>query len=227
MNNNKSVFIILILFTVSIYPQANMNLALKKGGWTGGLAGWIGWENFKTTEKINDVDYNSKIDGYNFIISSRNGSFVETNGVFGFDFQWRQRDRTTKPDPNPSNYSESLNEKEWFVGLWARYYLPLEGELALFFEGSAGYAVYSETLEIITSESILPENYDASADGFAYNAGVGLSLFVSPNAAFEITGRWEGGSLSGSKDFTSSGSNELNVDLGNIFILFGFQVYLR
>ena len=45
---------------------------------------------------------------------------------------------------------------------------------------------------IITSEN--------HANGFAYNAGVGFSLFVSPNAAFEITGRYEGGSLNGDQD---------------------------
>ena len=225
--NYKYFFVVLILVSVSIYPQANMEQALRKGGWTGGLAGWVGWENFKVSEKVNETNQDSKIDGYNFIISSRNGSLVENNGVFGFDFQWRQRDRTTKPDPNPNNSSESLNEKEWFLGLWARYYLPLEGELALFFEGSAGYAVYSEEYEIISTQEIVPPNYNASADGFAYNAGVGLSLFVSQNAAFELTGRYEGGSLNGSRDFQYYGSNELNVDLGNIFILFGFQVYLR
>ena len=203
-----------------------MEQALKKGGWTGGLAGWVGWENFKTSNKIDDVNYDSKINGYNFIISSRNGSLVENNGVFGFDFQWRQRDRTTKPDPNPNNSSESLNEKEWFLGLWARYYLPLEGELALFFEGSAGYAVFSKKYEIIYGQDA-GYNYYENADGFAYNAGVGFSLFVSQNAAFEITGRWEGGSLNGSRDQQPAGSSELNVKLGNIFILFGFQVYLR
>jgi len=225
--NFKYFLFVLILFSVSLYPQANMEQALKKGGWTGGLAGWVGWENYKVTEKVNDVNQESKIDGYNFIISSRNGSLVENYGVFGFDFQWRQRDRTTKPDPNPNNISETLNEKEWFIGLWARYYLPLEGEFALFIEGSAGYAVYSEDFEVINTSEVLESNYNASANGFACNAGVGFSLFVSPNAAFEITGRWEGGSLSGSRDFKSAGSNELSVDRGNIFILFGFQVYLR
>jgi len=225
--NYKYFPVVLILFSVSLYAQANMEQALKKGGWTGGLAGWVGWENFRVSEKVNDTNQDSKIDGYNFIISSRNGSLVENYGVFGFDFQWRQRDRTTKPDPNPSNNSETLNEKEWFLGLWARYYLPLEGEFAFFFEGSAGYAVYSENFEIINTEEIGQSNYNASANGFAYNAGAGFSLFVSQNAAFEITGRWEGGSLSGSRDIAGGASNELNVDLGNIFILFGFQVYLR
>jgi hypothetical protein len=37
----------------------------------------------------------------------------------------------------------------------------------------------------------------SSATGFAYNAGIGLSSFISPNVAFEITGRYEGGSLNG------------------------------
>jgi hypothetical protein len=29
----------------------------------------------------------------------------------------------------------------------------------------------------------------SSVTGFAYNAGIGLSSFISPNVAFEITGR--------------------------------------
>ena len=223
---NKYLLLILII-SVLIFPQQNREQALNKGGWTGGLAGWVGWENFKISEKISDTNYDSKVDGYNFIFSSRNGSLVETNGVFGFDFQWRQRDRTTKPDPNPDNQSESLNEKVWFVGLWARYYLPIEGELAMFFEGSGGYAVFSQDYEIIYSVNGEGNNYEAFANGFAYNAGVGLTLFVSPNAAFEATGRWEGGSLSGERNYKYMDSNELKVELGNIFILFGIQIYLR
>ena len=78
------------MISISIYPQLNREEALKKGGWTGGIAGWLGWENYDVSE------YDSKVDGYNFIFSSRNGSIVETNGVFGFDFQWRERHRTTK-----------------------------------------------------------------------------------------------------------------------------------
>ena len=223
----KYLLLIIIAISVSVYPQQNHEKALSKGGWTGGLAGWIGWENFKISEKVGDVNSNSKVDGYNFIFSSRNGSLVENNGVFGFDFQWRQRDRTTKPDPNPNNGSESINEKEWFLGLWARYYIPLEGELAMFIEGSGGYAVYSQDYENINSNNIDSSNYKASANGFAYNAGVGFTLFVSPNAAFEITGRWEGGSLNGDREYQYDGTNELNVKLSNIYILFGFQVYLR
>ena len=223
----KYFLLITIVISISVYPQQNREQALRKGGWTGGLAGWVGWENFNISEKVSDVNSNSKINGYNFIFSSRNGSLVENNGVFGFDFQWRQRDRTTKPDPNPDNSSESLNEKEWFIGLWARYYIPLAGELAMFFEGSGGYAVFSQDFENINSNDIDSLNYNAFANGFAYNAGVGVTLFVSPNAAFELTGRWEGGSLSGDRDYQYSDSSELNVKLGNIFILFGFQVYLR
>lgn len=216
--NIKDIFILFLILTSSTYSQLNRQEALKKGGWCGGLAGWIGWENFKTSEKINGFDSNSKTEGYNFIFSSRNGSLVETNGVFGFDFQWRQKDRTTSPDPNTYNQSEYLNEKIWFLGLWARYYFPLEGEFAMFIEGSGGYAVF-EQVQDKTGFGEAVYNEEKSANGFAYNAGAGFSLFVSPNAAFEITGRWEGGSL--------NGDNDLNIKIGNIFILFGFQIFLK
>jgi len=225
--NFKYFIFIFLTAALSVCPQQNLDNALKKGGWTGGLAGWVGWENFEVSEQTNDINSNSKVDGYNFIFSSRNGSLVENFGVFGFDFQWRQRDRNVKPDPNPDNSSESNNEKIWFLGLWARYYLPLEGEFAMFIEGSGGYASFSQNYELVTTEEPDIENSNSSANGFAYNAGVGFTLFVSPNAAFEVTGRWEGGKLTGTKNYDSGNSGDLEVKLGNIFILFGFQVYLR
>ncbi|MCW8804428.1 MAG: hypothetical protein OQK57_08530, partial [Ignavibacteriaceae bacterium] len=84
--NIKNILIIIILLSLPIYPQLNREEALKKGGWSGGIAGWLGWENFDLSQNLGDVTQKSKVDGFNFIFSSRNGSIVETNGVFGFDF---------------------------------------------------------------------------------------------------------------------------------------------
>jgi opacity protein-like surface antigen len=217
--NIKNILLLIILLSSSIYPQLNREEALKKGGWSGGIAGWLGWENFDLSENLSDVTQKSKVDGFNFIFSSRNGSIVETNGVFGFDFQWRERNRTTKPDPNPDNSSESMNEKVWFLGLWARYYIPWGGNFAMFFEGSGGYAVFDQETFYDGPGEAASLKTESFANGFAYNAGIGISHFISQNAAFELTGRWEGGSLNGEEN--------LNIKLGNIYILFGFQVYLR
>jgi hypothetical protein len=219
--NFKKILFMIVIISLSIYPQVNREEALKKGGWTGGIAGWLGWENYDVSE------YDSKVDGYNFIFSSRNGTIVETNGVFGFDFQWREKHRTTKPDPNPENSSETLKDKVWFVGLWARYYIPFGGNLAMFFEGSGGYAVFDQETFYDGPGEAAPQTSESFANGFAYNAGIGFSHFVSANAAFEITGRWEGGSLNGDTQINDDSKRDLNVKLGNIFILFGFQVYLR
>jgi len=208
--NIKSILAFIFIISVSIYPQLNREEALKKGGWSGGMAGWVGWENYDVSEN------NSTVDGYNFIFSSRNGSIVETNGVFGFDFQWREKHRTIK-ESNPAKLSETVKDKVWFIGLWARYYIPWGGNFAMFLEGSGGYAVFSKEYEIVTDE--YTSGSETFANGFAYNGGIGISHFVSQNAAFELTGRWEGGSL--------NGENDLNIKLGNIFILFGFQIYLR
>lgn len=225
--NIKNILLLIILISSSAYSQLNREEALQKGGWSGGLAGWLGWENFNLSQNLGDVAQKSKVEGFNFIFSSRNGSIVETNGVFGFDFQWRERNRTVIPDPNPNNSSESIKEKTWFLGLWARYYIPWGGNFAMFFEGSGGYASYSQKNETITTLEYAYFNNDAYANGFAYNAGIGISHFVSSNAAFEITGRYEGGSLNGDNTDYLGAENPLNVKLRNIYILFGFQVYLR
>ena len=222
----KTYFLIFtLLFSIHIYPQLNREDALRKGGWSGGLAGWVGWENFKISENSSNSNEKSKVDGFNFIFSSRNGSIVETNGVFGFDFQWREKNRTIKPDP--INLSETLKEREWFIGLWARYYIPWAGNFAMFLEGSGGYAVYTQINESMNTEESTLQKTEGFANGFAYNAGIGVSNFVSPNVAFEITGRWEGGSLNGKKEYPYGDKNDLNVKLRNIFILFGFQIFLR
>jgi opacity protein-like surface antigen len=224
----KVIFLVLILLlTINIYPQTNREQALTKGGWSGGLAGWVGWENYDISESLEGISSKSKVDGFNFIFSSRNGSIVEKNGVFGFDFQWREKTSTTKPDPNPDNTSEYKKDKEWFIGLWARYYIPMAGNFAMFLEGSGGYAVYNQVNETQSNLEYSTGKAEAYANGFAYNAGIGFSNFVSPNVAFEITGRWEGGSLNGNKENYDATKNELNVKLGNIFILFGFQIFLK
>ncbi|MCU0365093.1 MAG: hypothetical protein MUE93_05415 [Ignavibacteriaceae bacterium] len=223
----KKIFLLIFLIASISYSQQNRELALTKGGWSGGLAGWLGWENYNTTLNLGEISDAAKVDGFNFIFSSRNGSIVETNGVFGFDFQWRERNRTITPDPNPNNTSESIDEKVWFLGLWARYYIPFGGNFAMFLEGSGGYASYSQKNETITDLEYAYYNNQASANGFAYNGGIGFSNFVSQNVAFEITGRYEGGSLNGENENDSGIKNDLNVKLKNIFILFGFQVYLR
>ena len=212
----KKIFLLIFLIASIIYSQQNREVALTKGGWSGGLAGWLGWENYNTTLNLGETSDAAKVDGYNFIFSSRNGSIVETNGVFGFDFQWREKHRTIK-ESNPDKLSETVKDKVWFIGLWARYYIPWGGNFAMFLEGSGGYAVFSKEYEIVTDE--YTSGSETFANGFAYNGGIGISHFVSQNAAFELTGRWEGGSLNGDED--------LNITLGNIFILFGFQIYLQ
>jgi opacity protein-like surface antigen len=225
--NIKKIFLLVLILSFIIYPQQNREQALKKGGWSGGLAGWLGWENYDFSENLDDANNKVKVDGFNFIFSSRNGSIVEDNSLFGFDFQWRERNRTNTPDPNPNNTSESVNEKVWFLGLWARYYIPFGGNFAMYFEGSGGYSSFSQKDETITDLEYAYYNNDAYANGFAYNAGIGISHFVSQHAAFELTGRYEGGSLNGENTNYNGAKNELNVKIKNIFLLFGFQIYLR
>ena len=103
----------------------------------------------------------------------------------------------------------------------------MAGNFAMFLEGSGGYAVYNQVNETQSNLEYSTGKAEAYANGFAYNAGIGFSNFVSPNVAFEITGRWEGGSLNGNKENYDATKNELNVKLGNIFILFGFQIFLK
>jgi opacity protein-like surface antigen len=226
----KQILIILfpiLLVAPSIYSQLNREAALSKGGWSSGIAGWVGWENYKTTNNLGDNSEVSKNNGFNFTLSVHNGNVVETNGIFGFEFQWQEKSNTEKPDPNPENSSEYVRDRKWFLGLWARYYMPLGGNFAMFLEGSGGYSVFNQKSINDGPGESLPVKAESFANGFAYNAGVGVSNFISPNVAFEITGRYEGGSLNGDKKNNDGSQNALNVKRGNIFILFGFQIFLR
>lgn len=217
----NTIVTILIILTVNLSAQ-NSYKALTKGGWTGSLAGSMGWDNFKTDREgtIN------KIDGFNFIFSSRNGRIVEQNAAFGFDFQWRQNSVTTKPDPNPTNRTEFTRERVWFLGLWARYYF-VTGNFAFFPEGSAGYASYNSAEEFEDDAALTQFKSEGSASGFAYNLGFGVAHFVSPNISFDLTARWEGGSLNGDVEDANGNKTDLKVTLGNIYLLLGFQIYLK
>ena len=59
----KVIFLVLILLlTINIYPQTNREQALAKGGWSGGLAGWVGWENYDVSESLEGISSKSKVD---------------------------------------------------------------------------------------------------------------------------------------------------------------------
>lgn len=50
----------------------------------------------------------------------------------------------------------------------------------MYFEGSGGYAVFSQNHKIVNPLDIDVINYASFANGFAYDAGAGITLFVSP-----------------------------------------------
>jgi len=233
---NKSTFITLILtifwFTISIDGQSTI-IPLMQNGWVGGLSGNLGWDNYsvKASNDAMDMEYvDSKVNGFNFTISSRNGKFVENNSVLGFDLQWEQNSLTTTPQ-NISGNKSYTKERLGFIGLWMRYYIPFIGTgWAIFPEASLGYGNFKSVEEDypppISSMMYITET-TATADGFVYNVGLGATMFVSNNIAFEATGRYQGGKLKGDYEFAGETVDNLEIKLSNIDVLFGIMIYLR
>ena len=233
---NKSTFITLILtifwFTISIDGQSTI-IPLMQNGWVGGLSGNLGWDNYsvKASNDAMDMEYvDSKVNGFNFTISSRNGKFVENNSVLGFDLQWEQNSLTTTPQ-NISGNKSYTKERLGFIGLWMRYYIPFIGTgWAIFPEASLGYGNFKSVEEDypppISSMKYITET-TATADGFVYNVGLGATMFVSNNIAFEATGRYQGGKLKGDYEFAGETADNLEIKLSNIDVLFGIMIYLR
>ena len=136
----------------------------------------------------------------------------------GFDFQWSGKEIT-------SQYNSEFN-RLGFIGLWARYYIPFFGTgLAMYPEASLGYGNYKT--EIDYKSMISSVHSGISADGFAYNIGLGVTRFISNNIAFEITGRYQGGTLTGERDHTYEENSHVEIELANIDILFGIMIYLK
>ncbi len=210
----RSSFLFILLFATQVYSQETI-IPLTKGGWVGGLSGNVSWDNYK----IN----NSQIDGFNFSVSSRNGRFVLNDLSVGFDFQWSEKEKTS------DNFYTEFN-RLGFAGLWIRYYIPFFGTgLAMYPEVSAGYGNFKFSVEKNYTGGVEPavvNNNSISADGFAYNIGLGITKFISNTIAFEITGRYQGGSLSGNYEYYDK-SQEHKIELSNIDILFGIMIYLK
>ena len=89
------------------------------------------------------------------------------------------------------------------------------------------YAVFNQKTEYDGTGESLPIKTESFTNGLAYNSGLGVSNFVSPNAAFEITGRWEDESLIGDMENYDATKSDINLKLGNTFILSGFRIFLR
>lgn len=200
---------------------------LKKNGWVGGLLGTFDITNYDRDVPTGVQGGPASVDGFSFVLSSRSGRLVEDDIVFGLDLQWREESRTTVPKTNPTNQEELVKSRLGFLGAWVRYYFLLPGSnIALFPEVSLGYASFKSLDEY--KDDVQPNSsLNQSAGGFAYNAGGGVAIFLSSNVSFDLTARYQGGSLSGDLVPTGGQRSDLTVRLANIDLLFGFQVYLR
>lgn len=220
MNILKKIIIYMLVLSATTYAQRQF-YTLQEGSWTGGLSGNIGWDNYKFTNLNNEFDVNN----FNFIFSSRNGIFLKDHFSIGFDFQWRQEIIDREPAGNSKVSATTNSEKLGFLGLWTRYYFPIDNyRWAVFPEVSLGYAGYS--IEDQPNNTINGEESFGTASGFAYNLGLGGALFVSNSVAFEITLRYTGGALEGDYELTGNTTQEFKTNLSIFNVLFGFQIYL-
>ena len=220
----------ILLFAPHIYSQETI-IPLTEGGWVGGLSGNVSWKNtnsFASNEEYSyygHSDCNPKEDGFGFSISSRNGRFVINNLSVGFDLQWSENETTTEIGSGmPRVYYEKV--RQGFFGLWSRYYLPIIGTgWAIFTEGSVGYGNFKSITDQLYVD--MDALHEINAGGFAYNFGLGATMFVSNNVAFEITGRYQGGTLKGDYYKGAFLFKDYEIELANIDILFGIMIYLK
>lgn len=223
------VFLSLILCYNSLYAQGTI-IPLKQEGWVGGLSGFVGWDNYSAKASNTHRNIDSDTEGFGFVISSRNGRFVQDNLAFGFDFLWEEKHlTTTRYDLEPLDiYPTEVYRKDrlGFIGFWLRYYIPFIGTgWAIYPEASVGYGAFKTTEE----PTPFPGTGEVTrkADGLVYNLGFGGTIFVSNNVAFETTVRYQGGNLTGEYEIDSEKLDNLEVKLSNVDILFGIMVYLR
>ena len=203
-------FFFILLFTTQAIGQETI-IPLTEGGWVGGLSGNVSWDDYRVN--------GSQVDGFNFSVSSRNGQFVINNLSVGFDLQWSEDELKTLSEYGEKDYTKN---RLGFIGLWSRYYIPFIGTGAsIFSEVSLGYSNYNYETELSwdRADYIFPTHTNNSADGFVYNLGLGATMFVSNNVAFESTVRYQGGKL--------TGNDNLEIELSNIDILFGIMIYLK
>ncbi len=137
----------------------------------------------------------------------------------GFDFQWKEKNLAFQN-------KRTEFERHGFIGFWMRYYVPFFGTaLAMYPEASVGYGNYKSETRHWDIHNM------TTADGFAYNVGLGITQFISNPIAFEITGRYQGGTLSGtglnSDGYSYESKSNIEIELSNIDILFGIMIYLK
>ncbi|MDX9790233.1 MAG: outer membrane beta-barrel protein [Candidatus Kapaibacterium sp.] len=195
--------------------------------WVFGISGSLSFDNFHTS--YNRDEYPQlKINSTDFTINTRNGRMVSKYIAVGVDFQWDINNSTTSPDGSEEILEVKEVETLGFIGVWGRYYVPLKKEdFAVFAEVSIGYSSYSDEQRV--SDGLFTSNNITDADGLGYNAGLGLSLFVTKHIAFELTGRFEAGELTGTTKTLENSQeliNDFKINKQRINLLLGIQIYL-
>lgn len=158
-------------------------------------------------------------------LATRNGYFISRNLALGFEFNWEQGRSDSRPDPNPTSYRFKQFDRHLFVGPLLRYYQPLSVRWFTFPELSVGYRHYMGEMEENSSMlSTLPAT--TYARGVGINAGAGIGYYLSRNIVLDATLRYSYNWLSGSYQIPGQQDLDINMQGGEIGILFGLQLLM-
>ena len=209
----REIFVTLnFLLITNFYAQKIDTVRLTSGTWISGVEGGI--SNNKTlapggTDMEQSVDY---------VFNFNSGLFVSNRIALGLNA------KLTKSGETRTTYK--LSREEFYLGPWARYYIPVQHNWYLYPELGVSFVnYYSET-----RNDNQVDNSMISAQGFGVNPGIGLVYFVSKSAAFSIRWNYQWSSVSGKYEEVSINSTVSqpikNYQYGKSSLFFGFQLYI-
>jgi len=230
-----------LLIASSAFAQDGF-IPLAEETWVTGFDGSFSssrraYENSITLKNSKGFVHDDELVAREIAVSGYVGYFFIDNLATGVELSFRDinskytPDESTlgkvNPDTKVSEESFELDQDEFFVGPWVRYYIKVQDKDFAFYPE---FSIGAMTGRYRRETQDLTRSYTKNElTGWGYNAGIGMAILLTPRYTLDLGGRYGGGQLKGEEERLPTGevrSSDLKVTRNRFDVKVGFNVLL-
>ena len=200
---------LLVSLVSSVFILGNLSAqSISKGNFM--IGSTLGFSTADSRVKVESTDLNEEGDGPSAVqinIAPNVGYFVADNFVVGGGLDYTFN---SVKEPN----EDEVNDSDLLFGPFFRYYLPVQNNIAFFFQSDFGFGSSSDTQEIAGISRSVKSNI------FAVGFGPGLTVFSTQSLGIEALAKYNyarsnfNTTEAGVSSSTETRTNQIDLSIG-------------